>query len=51
MPGTGLGAKGAAVNTTGTVPVLKGFLSSGRLSVMNVVRAEIVTCGEFREGV
>lgn len=34
-------ALGTALNTTCSVPVLKGFLSSGRrLSVMHVLRAE-----------
>lgn len=53
MPDTGLSAKGAALNTTCTVPVLKGFLSSGgRLSAMNFFRAENrVICGEYMEGI
>lgn len=51
MLGIGLGVKGVVVNIIGIVFVFKGFFFSGRLSVMNVVRVEIVICGEFREGV
>ena len=40
MPDTGLGAKGAALNTACTAPVLKGFLSRGRrVSVMSFLQS------------